>query len=198
MIRLVAQCVWLFCNPMDYSVPGSSVHGNSQARILKWVAIPVSTGSSQPKDRIVGKESACNAEDPGLIPGSGRSAGEGIGCPLQYSWASLVALLPAMQETWVRFLVWEDPLEKGMVTHSTILVWEFYELYSPWGRKESDTTERLSLSLYHLSHQRNPPKTKCILDVSMAYCHTREWTRGFCFFFLGHEVPVYITSWGWK
>ena len=53
----------------------------------------------------VGKESACNPGDPGLIPGSGRSAGEGIGYPLQYSWASLVAQLvknpPAMWETWV-------------------------------------------------------------------------------------------------
>ena len=53
----------------------------------------------------VGKESACNAGDPGLTPGSGRSTGEGIGYPLQYSWASLVAQLvknpPAMWETWV-------------------------------------------------------------------------------------------------
>ena len=68
-------------------------------------------------DSSVGKESACNAGDPGLIPGSGRSAGEGIGCPLQYSWASLVAQvvknLPAMQETPVRFLDHKDPLEKG-------------------------------------------------------------------------------------
>ena len=51
----------------------------------------------------VGKESACNAGDPGLIPGSGRSAGEGTGYPLQDSWASLVAQLvknpPAIQET---------------------------------------------------------------------------------------------------
>ena len=53
----------------------------------------------------VGKESACNAGDPGWIPGSGRSTGEGIGYPLQYSWASLVAQLvknsPALRETWV-------------------------------------------------------------------------------------------------
>ena len=67
-------------------------------------------------DRSVGKESACNAGDPGSIPGSGRSAGEGIGYPLQDSWASLVAELvknpPAMQETLVQFLGWEDPLEK--------------------------------------------------------------------------------------
>ena len=53
----------------------------------------------------VGKESACNAGDPGLIPGSGRSSGEGLGYQLQYSWASLVAQLAknpsAMWETWV-------------------------------------------------------------------------------------------------
>ena len=65
----------------------------------------------------VGKESACNTGDPGLIPGLGRSLGEGIGHPLQYSWASLVAQmiknLPAMRETWVRSLGCEDLLEEG-------------------------------------------------------------------------------------
>ena len=75
-----------------------------------------------------GKESACNAGDPGLIPGLGRSSGEGIGYPLQYSWASLVAQLvknpPAMQETWVRSLGWKDSLEKEMATHSSILAWK--------------------------------------------------------------------------
>ena len=64
-----------------------------------------------------GKEPACNAGDPGLIPGSGKSTGEGIGYQLQYSWASLVAQLvknpPANQETPVQFLGWEDTLEKG-------------------------------------------------------------------------------------
>ena len=72
-----------------------------------------------------GKESACNAGDPSSIPGSGRSAGEGIGYPLQYSWAFLVAQLiknqPAMQETLVQSLGWEDPLEKGKATNSRIL-----------------------------------------------------------------------------
>ena len=72
-----------------------------------------------------GKESACNAGDSGSIPGSGRSSGEGIGYPLQYSRASLVAQLvknlPAMQETWVLSLGWEDPLEKGKATYSSIL-----------------------------------------------------------------------------
>ena len=60
------------------------------------------------------KESACNAEDPSSIPGSGRPPGEGKGYPLRYSWSSLVAQLvknlPAMQETRVQFLGWEDPL----------------------------------------------------------------------------------------
>ena len=62
-----------------------------------------------------------------MIPGSGRSPGQGIGYPLQYSWTSLVAQMvknpPAMRETWVRSLGWEDPLEEGMETHSSILAW---------------------------------------------------------------------------
>ena len=82
-------------------------------------------------DSSVGKESACNAGDLSLIPGSGRSAGEGIGYPLQYSWASQVAQLvknsPAMRETWVGSLGLEDPLEKGKATHSSILAWRI-----PW------------------------------------------------------------------
>ena len=63
--------------------------------------------------------------------GSGRSIGEGTGYPLRYSWASLVAQLvknpPAMRETRVRFLGWEDPLEKGKATLSSILAWRI-----PW------------------------------------------------------------------
>ena len=78
-----------------------------------------------------GKESACNAGDSDSIPGLGRSAGEGIGYQLQYSWASLVAQPvknpPAVWETWVRSLGWEDPLEKGTATHSSILAWRI-----PW------------------------------------------------------------------
>ena len=93
-------------------------------------------------DSSVGKESACNAGDPGSIPGSGSSPGEGIGCPLQYSWASLMAQLvknpPTMRETWVRSLGQEDPLERGKATHSSILACRI-----PWDRKELDTTEQL-------------------------------------------------------
>ena len=79
----------------------------------------------------VGKESACNAADPDSIPGMGRSAGEGTGYPVQYSWASLVAQLvknlTAMWETWVQYLGWEDPLEKGKATDVRILAWRI-----PW------------------------------------------------------------------
>ena len=82
-------------------------------------------------DSSVGKESACNAGDPNSIPESGRSAEEGIGYPLQYSWASLVVKLgknpPVMREIWVLSLGWEDPLEKGMATQSSILPWRI-----PW------------------------------------------------------------------
>ena len=94
-------------------------------------------------DSSVGKESACNAGDPGSIPGWGKSAGEGIGYSLQYSWASLVAQLvknlPVMWKTWVRSLGWEDPLEESMATHTTILAWRIpmdkrsLAGYSPWG-----------------------------------------------------------------
>ena len=91
-------------------------------RILAWRGFP---------DSSVGKESTHNAGDPSLIPGLGRSAGEGIGYPLQYSWAFVVAQLvknrPAMRKTWVPSLGWEDPLEKGKATHSKILAWRI-----PW------------------------------------------------------------------
>ena len=85
-------------------------------------------------DRSVGKESTWNAGDPSLIPGSGRSPGEGIRYPLQYYWASLVAQTvrnpPAIWETWVRSIGWEDPLEKGIATHFSILAWRI-----PWAEK---------------------------------------------------------------
>ena len=78
-------------------------------------------------DSSAGKESTCNAGDPGSIPGSGRFTGEGINHPFQSLWASLVAQLvknpPTMWETWVWFLGWEDPLEKGKATQSSILAW---------------------------------------------------------------------------
>ena len=78
-------------------------------------------------DSSVGKESACNAGNPGSSPGSKRSPGEGIGYPLQYSWASLVGQLvrnlPTIWETWVQPLGWDDPLDKEKATHSSVLAW---------------------------------------------------------------------------
>ena len=67
--------------------------------------------------------------------------------------AQMVKCLSAMQETWVRSLGWEDPLEKEMATHSSTLAWKIPGQrslvgYSPWGHKESDMTERLHFSLH--------------------------------------------------
>ena len=105
-------------------------------KIMSFMGFPCGSAS---------KESTCNVGDLGSIPGLGRSPGEGIGYPLQCSCASLMAHLvknpPAMQETWVRYLGWEDPLEEGMATHPSILAGESTWTekpvgYSPWGRKE--------------------------------------------------------------
>ena len=96
----------------------------------------------------VGKESTCNAGDPSSIPGLGRSAGKGIGYPLQYSWASLVTQLvknlPAVWETWVQSLSWEEPWRRERLPTPVFWPGEFHGLYSPWGHKELDTTEQLN------------------------------------------------------
>ena len=94
-----------------------------------------------------GKESTCNAGDPGSIPGSGRSTGKGMDYPLQYSWASLVTQtiksMPAVQET-------RSPWGREQLPTPIFLPGEFYKQrsltgYSPWSHKESDTTKQLSL-----------------------------------------------------
>ena len=107
-------------------------------------------------DSSVGKESTCNAGDPSSIPGSGRSTGKGVGYSLQYSWASLVAQLvknpPAMRETWIQSLDWEDALEKGKATHSSILAWRTLWTVQSMGSQESDTTEPPSLHFHCTSH----------------------------------------------
>ena len=100
----------------------------------------------------VGKESSCSAGDLGWIPGSGRSPGEGIGYPLQYSWASLVAQLvknpPAMRETWVWSLYWEDPLEKEKATLSSILAWRI-----PWTTQSMGLQSWTRLSDFHFQQK---------------------------------------------
>ena len=89
-------------------------------------------------DSSVGKESTCSAGDPVSIPGRGRSTGEGISSPLQYSWASVVAQLvknlPAVWEIWFRSLGWGDPLEKRKATHSSTLAWRI-----PWNSMEFES-----------------------------------------------------------
>ena len=118
-------------------------------------------------DSSVGKESACNAEDPGSIPGWGRSAGERTGYPHQYSWASLVAQLvknlPAVQETWVQSLAWGDPLEKEKATHPSILAWRI-----PW------TVHRVpkswaQLSDFHLQLNINSKAWRNVLNRCMDF-----------------------------
>ena len=109
-----------------------------------------SMGSQKVREDLATKESACNAGDPSLIPGLGRSTGEEIGYSLQYSWTSLLAQTvknpSAMLQTWIWSLGLKDPLEKGTATHSSILAWRI-----PWteepgrpqsiGCKELDMTE---------------------------------------------------------
>ena len=77
-----------------------------------------------------------------MIPGLGRSAGEGVGYPLQYSWASLVA---QRVKAWVQSLGWEDPLEKGKATYSSILAWRIP--WGPWGYMEKSRGVTKSLTL---------------------------------------------------
>ena len=96
------------------------------------------------------KESTCNAGDSGSIPVLGRSPEEGIGYPLQYSWASLVAQQvknpPAMWETWVQSLHWDNPLERAWQPTPVFFPGESQERGSLvgchlWGLTESDMTE---------------------------------------------------------
>ena len=112
---------------MDREAWRAAIHGvaKSRTQLSDWTEL--NHTNSFPYSSV-GKEPACNAGDPSLIPGLGRSTGEGIGYTLQYSWTSLVAQLvknpPAIREIWVWSLGWEDPLEKVTATHSSILAWK--------------------------------------------------------------------------
>ena len=102
-----------------------------------------------PPGSSAGIESTCNAGDPGSISGSGRSTREEIGYLLQYSWASLGAQLvnnpPAVWETWVRSLGWEDLWKREWLPTPAFWPGEFHGLYSQGDHKESDTTDQLLL-----------------------------------------------------
>ena len=101
-----------------FALPSPRIVGRAEDPVSRLSGFPVSSA---------GKEFSYYAGDPSSIPRSGRSPGEGISYPLQYSWSSLVAQLvknpPAMQETWVRSLGWENPLEKGKATHPSVPAW---------------------------------------------------------------------------
>ena len=125
--------------------------------LVAWVGFPHSSA---------GKESSCRAGDPGSVPGSGRSTGEGIAYPLQHSWASLVAQLvknpPAMWEIWVRSLGWEDPLEKGKATNSSILAWRI-----PWtihgSQRVGHNWVTFTFTFHHTQHKLQSLKPMLIM-----------------------------------
>ena len=97
-------------------------------------------------DSSAAKESACNAGDPSSIPGLGRSAGEGIGYPLQYSWASLVAQQCNVGDLGLIPGLGRSPWRRERLLTPVFWPGEFHGLYSPWDCKQSDMTKRLSFS----------------------------------------------------
>ena len=141
----VAQSCPTLCDPMDYSPPGFSVHQIFQARILEWVAISFSRGSSQPRDWTQVSHIAGRCFNPLSHQGMSLHSGDSTVLTRIYPlgnlgyislWASVslvaqrVKCLPAMRENCVWSLGWEDPLEKEMATHSSILAWKI-----PWMEK---------------------------------------------------------------
>ena len=117
---LVTQSCLTLCDPMDCSLPGSSVYGILQARILEWVAILFSRGHFWPRDWTW---VSCIAGRFFTIWGwlSKQSLNDHSIATMVYLVAQLVKNLPAFQETLVRLLGWGDLLEKGWATHSSIL-----------------------------------------------------------------------------
>ena len=104
----------------DCSPPGSSVHEILHARILEWVAMPSSRGSSRPRDGTQVSCSSCIAGGFFNTRATWETLLGKLGASLV---AQMVKNLPALWEIWVCSLHWEDPLEKGMAMHSSILAW---------------------------------------------------------------------------
>ena len=141
-----------------------------------------------------GKESTCKAGDPSSIPGLGRSTGEGIGYPLQYSfffsplrysWASLVAQmvknLPSVSETWVQSLAWEDPWRRRWLPIPVFWPREFHGQrslagYRPGGPKELDMTEQLSLATITINRSLNYPWVSHFHPFTFNTSVCLEWT----------------------
>ena len=127
--------VQLFCSLMDYTLPGSSVHGIFQARILEWVAISF-RGSSRPSDRThvswIGRWILYQLHHLGSLYSDTHESLHSFcknylriynGARQASLVGQMVKNLPAMLETWVWSLGWKDPLEKEVATHSSILAW---------------------------------------------------------------------------
>ena len=124
------------CDPMDCSLPGSSAHGIFQARKLEWVAISFSRGSFRPRDRtrdshIVGRRFTVWATREVRI--GSCTAGKNKKGTKDNLIGQFVKNPPAMQETWVRSLGWENPLEKGKAIHSSIPVWKIQQTVESMG-----------------------------------------------------------------
>ena len=83
--------------------------------------------------------------------------------------AQMVKNSPAMQETWVLSLDWEDTLETGMATDSTLLVWRIRQTKKSWGHKELDTTEQLTLSLFHFHSIANILGHKDHIQIAQSF-----------------------------
>ena len=126
---------------MDCCLPGSSSHGILQARIPEWVAISFARWSSQPRDQI---QVSCVAG--GLLHHQihqGRTQAT-ILAIFTVQLAQLVKNPPAMQETLARSLGWEDALEKGKATHSSVLAWRI-----PWTVSSMGSQSRTWVSDSH-------------------------------------------------
>ena len=129
----------MFCFPLQFHSPCSTLSKTEAAIMCAWILFFLRANtwnflfSCSYRYQLLcpgcsaGKESTCKAGGPGWIPGSGSSPEEGTGYALHYFGAFLVAQtvknLPEIQETWVRSLAWEDPLEEGVAIHSSILAW---------------------------------------------------------------------------
>ena len=171
---LFAQSCLTPGDPMDCSPQGSSVHRILQARVLEWVAMPSFRGSSWPRDRN------CVSFFSSLASGFFTASATWEAyiyifiyltvLSLEASLVAQVVSLPAMCKTRVQSLGWEDPLEKEMATHSSILPgkshgWRSLVGYSPRGCKESDMNE-----------QQTPPLHQVLLWDVGSNSLTRDWT----------------------
>ena len=150
--------VWFFCDPMGCSLSGSSVHGLSQARILAWVSISFSRGSSWPGDQIC-ISCICRQFFTTDLPGK-PLVKKMKSSNIKFPGHLVVKNLPAMQEMQVRSLGWEDPPEKEMATHSSILAWRI-----PWTeepvRWQSMRSQRVG---HNLANNNNKTQFQSLTD----------------------------------